>query len=156
MIEGNFVIGTKGLEDTGYIRSLVFTGEQGVEASIERDAYDDFAHHLIIKDGNDIVGTGRLIYKDEQYLIGRIAVLKAFRGLKYGDLIVRMLCTRAFALKAPQVVVHAQVQVEAFYSRIGFKRTSDVYLEAGIEHVTMTIDEATFTKPCSCNGEGCC
>lgn len=156
MIEGNFVVGTKGLEHTGYIRSSVFTDEQGVAPSIERDVYDDFAHHLIIKDDEETVGTGRMIYKDNQYLIGRIAVLPAFRGLKYGDLIVRMLCTRAFTLKAPKVVVHAQVQVESFYSKIGFKRISDVYEEAGIEHVTMTIDEATFIKPCSCQGEGCC
>ena len=156
MIEGSFIIGSQGLIETGYIRSMVFTDEQGVDPAIERDAYDDFAHHLIVKDGDETVGTGRLIYKDGEYLIGRIAVLPALRGQKYGDLIVRMLCTRAFAIKASTVTVHAQTQVEAFYTKIGFKRVSEIYQEAGIDHVTMTIDEASFMKPCNCQGKGCC
>ncbi len=155
MIDGEFIVGSKGLDATGYIRSIVFTGEQGVEPTIEQDAYDHFAHHLIVKDGNEKVGVGRLIYKDGQYLIGRIAVVKEARGKNYGDLIVRMLCTRAFSVGAEVVIVHAQIQVEDFYSKIGFTVISDVYKEANIDHVTMEVTEQKFTHPCSC-GDGEC
>lgn len=154
MIDGEFIVGTKGLDLTGYIRTSVFTGEQGVDPAIEQDAYDHFAHHLIVKDGGEKVGVGRLIYKDGQYLIGRIAVIKEARGKHYGDLIVRMLCTRAFSIGAKVVTVHAQTQVEDFYKKIGFIRVSEVYQEASIDHVTMEITEKTFTHPCSC-GDGC-
>ena len=155
MIEGKFVLGTKGLEETAFIRSIVFTEEQGVPPNIEQDVYDAFAHHLIVKDGEETVGTGRLIYKDNQYLIGRIAVLPGFRGNRLGDLIVRMLCARAFDLKADEVIVHSQVQVADFYRKIGFKGISDVYKEANIDHITMVIDEKTLTNPCGCNGCSC-
>ena len=149
MIDGEFIVGTKGLDATGYIRNIVFTGEQGVEPSIEQDAYDHFAHHLIVKDGKEAVGVGRLIFKDELYLIGRIAVMKEARGQHYGDLIVRMLCSRAFSIGAEVVTVHAQTQVEDFYKKIGFTTISDVYQEANIDHVTMEVTEKKFTHPCS-------
>lgn len=155
MIDGEFIVGSKGLEVTGYIRSRVFTGEQSVEPTIEQDAYDHFAHHLMVKDGHEEVGVGRLIYKDGQYLIGRIAVVKEARGNHYGDLIVRMLCTRAFSIGAQVVTVHAQTQVEEFYSKIGFKTISDVYQEANIDHVTMEVTEKAFTHPCSCGDSKC-
>ncbi len=153
MVEGRFVVGGNGLKDTAFIRSMVFTEEQGVDPSIEQDPYDQFAHHLIVSEGDEAIGTGRIIYKDDEFLIGRIAVLPSERGKGYGDLIVRMLCARAFEIGAQTVVVHAQVQVEAFYNKIGFKRISDVYQEAGIDHVTMVVDSEAFSKPCGgCSG----
>lgn len=152
MIEGKFFYGNEGLKTGAYIRSMVFTEEQGVHPSIEQDIYDQFAQHLVVSDGIDLVGTGRLIYKDEKFLIGRIAVLPSARGNGYGDLIVRMLCTRAFDIGAKEVVVHSQIQVEDFYSKIGFKTISDVYQEAGIDHVTMVIEPSSFLHPCdSCS-----
>lgn len=153
MIEGHFVIGIKALEECGMIRSLVFTEEQGVDPSIERDYYDHFAHHLIVKDGDQVIGTGRLILKDDQFIIGRIAVLPEERGQRIGDLIVRMLCARAFDMGAETITVHSQVQVMNFYKRIGFKTVSDVYQEANIDHVTMEAREKDLSHPCgSCNG----
>lgn len=149
MIDGEFIVGSKGLDATAYIRSVVFTDEQGVEPTIEQDVYDHFAHHLVVKEEDKKVGVGRLIYKDGQYLIGRIAVMKEARGQHFGDLIVRMLCSRAFSIGAKLVTVHAQTQVEEFYKKIGFTTISEIYQEAEIDHVTMELTEEAFSHPCS-------
>lgn len=153
MIQGEFMMGTAGKEASAYVRHRVFVEEQGVDPAIEQDAYDHFAHHLIVKDGGEMVGTGRLIYNDGAYLIGRIAVLKSERGNRIGDLIVRMLCDRAFHIGAEVVTLHAQTHVEAFYAKIGFVTVSEVYQEAGIDHVTMTINEKQLAHDCGgCDG----
>lgn len=153
MIEGHFTIGTKGLEETGFLRSMVFTEGQGVDPSIERDMYDHFAHHLVVKDGHEVVATGRLIYKNDEFLIGRIAVDEQMRGQKLGDLVVRMLCERAFNLGAKEVVVHSQTQVKDFYGKVGFLTVGGVYQEADIDHVTMILKKEAFGHPCeSCGG----
>ena len=39
-----------------------------------------------------------------------------------------------------QVELHAQVDATGFYDRAGYRRTGDLYLEAGIDHVTMVKD----------------
>lgn len=153
MIEGRFEMGAKGLKETAYMRSMVFTEELGMAAEVEQDAYDNFAYHLIVEDGGDKVGTGRLIYKDGEYLIGRIAVPEAGRGNGYGDLIVRMLCDKAFSLGADEVVIHSQPHVVDFYKRIGFVEKGEFYKEAGLDHITMKVTQKSFSHPCSgCGG----
>ena len=39
--------------------------------------------------------------------------------------------------KFKKIVVHAQAQVEGFYSSLGYTTVSEPFYEAGIKHVTM-------------------
>ena len=155
MVEGKFILGKEGLATAAYIRSTVFSEELGVAPEVEQDVYDQFAHHLVISDGVDLVGTGRLIIKDGEFLIGRIAVLPSARGNRYGDLIVRMLLARAFDIGAEEVVVHSQPQVESFYKTIGFEPKGETFTEIGLPHKAMTITEKKFRTPCQCGEGGC-
>lgn len=154
MIEGKFVVGYEALETTGLLRYEVFTEELGMPISVEKDVYDHFAHHLIVRDGEEFVATGRLIIKDGEFIIGRIAVDPKARGNHYGDLIVRMLVDRAFnLLKAERVVVHSMLPVQDFYTNIGFKAEGEPYIEATIEHITMSIEPGGLNSTCcGCNG----
>lgn len=154
MISGEFVVGIEGLEQTGVLRNEVFTGELGMPISFEKDVYDHFAHHLVVSDGSNMVATGRLIIKDGEFLIGRIAVEKEARGNQYGDLVVRMLVDRAFhLLGAKSVVVHSMMPVRDFYSGIGFKVVGEPYTEATIEHITMVVRPEDLNSGCGgCKG----
>lgn len=130
------------------IREKVFIQGQNIAVDVERDIYDKEADHVVVYEENIAVATGRLIYKDGEYLIGRIGVLPEYRGKRYGDLVVRMLVDKAFRKGAFDVFVHAQLSAVDFYKKIGFKRFGDVYIESGIEHISMSISPITFAKPC--------
>ena len=43
------------------LRQEVFVHEQGVPRELELDALDETAIHAVAKDGDDVVGTGRLL-----------------------------------------------------------------------------------------------
>ena len=153
MIEGQFIVGIEGLKETGFIRSEIFTGDLKMPISVEKDQYDHFAHHLIIKDGDKKVATGRLILKDGEFLIGRIAVLKEARGMQIGDLVVRMLMDRAFSMGAKEVFVHALISLQSFYEKVGFKAVSEPFVEATLEHIAMNIQKKDINTACGgCNG----
>lgn len=150
MIEGVFVTGIEGLEQTGGLRHEVFTGDLGMPVSFEKDFYDHFAHHLLVKDGDELVATGRLVLKDDAFLIGRIAVKKEARGNQYGDLVVRMLIDRAFnIIGGKEVVVHSILPAQDFYKKIGFKAVGEPYVEATLEHITMVIRPEDLNSGCS-------
>jgi len=152
MIKGTFIFGREGIEETAIIRHQVFVEEQGVDPRIETDLYDYFANHLIVKEDNWPVATGRLILKEDQILISRIAVLKKERGRKLGDLVVRMLVNKGFEFGGKKILVHAQYHSKDFYSKIGFKAYGQPYMEAGIKHISMVLTEKDFIdKGC----EGC-
>lgn len=149
MVTAVLIHGSEGLEVQYKIRYQVFTLEQGVPIEIEQDEYDSVSQHVIIYDDNIAVGTGRIINKNGQWLIGRIAVLSDFRGRSYGDLIVRKLVDYGFRMGYKQIEVHSQIQVLDFYKRIGFIEYGEEYLESNIQHKSMYITEELFYKQCS-------
>ncbi|PKM57618.1 MAG: GNAT family N-acetyltransferase [Firmicutes bacterium HGW-Firmicutes-3] len=148
MIEARYIYGNEALQLCGGIRYEVFTKEQGVDIQHERDFYDYFAHHVVVMEGDLPVATGRLIFTNEVFLLGRIAVLKNYRRKNYGDLVVRMLIDRAFSIGATEVEVHAQLSVQGFYEGIGFISIGEPFFEAGIEHITMVVDQNSLQKSC--------
>lgn len=148
MLYAEMLHGSKGLSAQYEIRRKVFIEEQGVDEALERDGYDAVSDHVLVYEDNIPVGTGRVIYKDEDAapLIGRIAVLKEHRGKQYGDLIVRKLVDYCFRKGHERVEVHAQLPVIGFYEGIGFTAYGDVYLESNIEHRSMFITPETFRR----------
>ena len=116
------------------IRFTVFVEEQGVPLDIELDEMDEKSlHALAFHDGNP-VGTGRLLPDGH---IGRMAVLKAWRGRGIGARILGRLMDEARARGDRQVVLSAQVQATAFYRAHGFVEEGAEYLDAGIPHRDM-------------------
>ena len=148
MIEGKFLKGTEDLSEAFNIRKKVFCEEQGISMEEEFDTLDRESIHVIIYDENNIVATGRLYRKDDYYKIGRIAVLKEFRGKYYGDFVVRMLIDRAFQEGATCVHVGAQRKAQAFYETIGFVVDGEEYDEMGILHIPMSIKNGALCKGC--------
>jgi predicted GNAT family N-acyltransferase len=122
------------LEAAKSLRLEVFVLEQNVPREIEMDEYDAGAIHVLCLVRGQPVGTGRLVKMPDGVKLGRVAVLRDFRGKGLGTEIVGWLLARAGGNR-----VYANVQLTAldFYKRLGFVREGGPFFEAGIEHVKM-------------------
>ena len=144
-IQGKYLLG--GLHDISEclaIRNEVFGGEQQfLVAASENLEYKD-AIFVLAYETNEVgeevpVATGRLIFLEDRFKIGRIAVKKECRGKHYGDFVVRMLLDKAFSMGAKEVFVGAQSHAISFYEKIGFERQEEEYWEDNIYHLMMKI-----------------
>lgn len=132
-----------GLEDLRRVRETVFVDEQRVPIEEEWDDMDPLCLHVIARDATgQAIGTGRLT---PQRRIGRMAVLREWRGHGVGDAMLVQLIEQARARQWPELTLNAQVSAEAFYTRHGFVPFGERFHEAGIEHQAMRrrLDGAT-------------
>lgn len=116
------------------IREAVFIAEQAVPAELEWDSDDNSAVHFLAFEGEYPMGTARLLPDGH---IGRVAVLKDWRGLKVGDKLLHAVIAEAEKRGLKQQMLSAQVHASSFYERFGFSVVSGEYLDAGIPHVDM-------------------
>jgi predicted GNAT family N-acyltransferase len=119
------------------IRRAVFIDEQEVPEELEWDADDAGAIHLLAVDAADTpIGCARLLPDGH---IGRMAVLRAWRGKGVGRALLQHALETARAAGQTTVRLSAQTHAVAFYVRHGFIAEGDEYLEAGIPHVAMKV-----------------
>lgn len=117
------------------IRTAVFTEEQGIDPGIDFDGSDPECVHVIARNATgSTVGTAR-ISGDGQ--IGRMAVLQAYRRQGVGRAMLEALVAAARRQRLNDVYLNSQAQVIGFYQALGFEKTGEPFLEAGIEHVRM-------------------
>jgi len=116
------------------IRFTVFVEEQGVPPELEMDDHDRACLHALAYDGARVVGTGRLLPDGH---IGRMAVLKAWRGRGVGRAMLRRLVEAARERGDREVMLSSQVHALGFYEAEGFEPEGPVYEEAGIPHQAM-------------------
>jgi len=120
------------------IRELVFVREQGVPPELEMDAEDAHCvHALAYAEDGLAVATGRLLPDGH---IGRMAVLKAWRGQGVGALVLHALVERARQRGHARARLNAQITAAGFYRRYGFEASGAEFMEAGIPHVAMQRD----------------
>jgi predicted GNAT family N-acyltransferase len=116
------------------LREEVFIREQSVPAEMEWDEFDEQSRHVVaIADGVPI-GTGRLLPDGH---IGRMAVLRKWRGQGVGSALLTTLMETARKLGMSRVVLNAQIQAMPFYLRRGFQAEGEEFLDAGIAHRRM-------------------
>ncbi|MDU7338848.1 MAG: GNAT family N-acetyltransferase [Clostridium sp.] len=124
------------LQDAKAIRHTVFVEEQGFRN--EFDEIDPIAHHIVVYIENTPVATGRVFAgKGEEYIIGRIAVVRPYRGEGFGRIVVENLENQARVLGAKAVMLSAQTQARGFYESLGYDADGEVYLEEHCPHVKM-------------------
>jgi predicted GNAT family N-acyltransferase len=117
------------------VRQRVFVEEQGISDSLEWDAHDARAHHVLALDGEgQPVGTGRLLSDGR---IGRLSVLSEWRGKGVGRFLLRQLVALARDKGIPQLYLHARTGAAAFYERSGFVVEGLPFIEVGASHVMM-------------------
>ena len=116
------------------IRYEVFVEEQNVPAEEEIDAYDPLSIHAIAWSNGQAAGCGRLLPDGH---IGRMAVLKSFRGLGVGGLVLQHLMARALQRGDHEVVLSAQTHAIGFYEKFDFVAEGAEYLDCNIPHRDM-------------------
>ena len=119
----------------GAVRQTVFIEEQRVPEALEWDGQDESCYHVLVTAaGNRPVGTGRM--KPDGH-IGRMAVLKDFRGQGVGSAILTALLDVARQQQWSEVYLYAQVAAILFYEKHGFTANGEQFMDAGIPHRSM-------------------
>jgi len=120
------------------VRERVFIDEQSVPRELEWDEWDEASDHAVALDPAGIpIGTARLLPDGR---IGRMAVVKEWRGKRVGAALLAAMLERARERSLPRALLHAQIQAAGFYRRFGFSERGEEFLEAGIPHVEMTLE----------------
>ena len=122
------------------LRAEVFVVEQNcVYQDLDDD--DQSALHLWITDSEgNIIAMARVCSAGthmNEVSIGRVIAVK--RRIGYGQMIVRCAVEAAInEFNAGVIEIEAQEYTMKLYEKIGFRKTSDVFVLDGIPHVKMT------------------
>jgi predicted GNAT family N-acyltransferase len=125
------------------IREAVFIREQGFEN--EFDEIDNRAIHFVLFSEENIpVGVCR-VYKSEDktddcYILGRLAVIKEFRGQNLGAELVGEAEKWAASGGGKSITLHAQCRVREFYEKLGYSVCSEMDYDEDCPHVWMKKD----------------
>ncbi|MDX2009147.1 MAG: GNAT family N-acetyltransferase [Myxococcaceae bacterium] len=127
------------------IREVVFIEEQSVPESLERDAEDATAFHVLAMKGKHAVGTGRLWVlpaapggeQGPWGRVGRMAVLSSDRQSGVGAKLLEALEAEARKRGLRGILLHAQLSAMEFYKRHGYEAHGAVFEEAGMPHLEM-------------------
>ena len=120
------------------IRRAVFIQEQGVPEALEWDEHDADALHLLITQADGIpIGCARLLPDGH---IGRMAVLRVWRGRGVGRALLAAAIRAAQAHGHATLKLSAQIHAAGFYADAGFVAEGEAYEEAGIPHVAMQLN----------------
>lgn len=126
----------KGLnDDIRYVRKTVFVKEQGFEN--EFDIIDDSCFHIVFYENDKPVATCRYFQENEIYYIGRVSVLKEYRGLNIGNRIMQFAENEIKKIGGKSIEVSAQVRIKDFYRKLGYVAQGEIYLDEFCEHIKM-------------------
>ena len=132
-----FVFYKELIEDAKMIRQKVFVEEQGFEN--EFDEIDERAYHVVVYQDKCAIATGRMYFEDEKTMIlGRIAVIKEYRGTGLGNKVVKSLENKAKELNCTTVKLSAQQRAQMFYEKLGYQPIGEVYYDEWCPHITMS------------------
>ena len=119
------------------IRTPVFIEEQGVAPDFEWDELDASAVHLLAMQNNQPIACLRII---DFYKIGRMAVLKDWRGMGLGSALMLEAVNVCKNYGSKSIHISAQTHAIEFYRKAGFEVTSVEYCDVHIPHVDMQLD----------------
>jgi predicted GNAT family N-acyltransferase len=119
------------------IRTEVFIAEQSVPQDEEWDEYDEVSAHFLAYADGKTVACGRLMPSGK---VGRMAVLRAFRGHGLGMAVLLEISRYARRAGFTALYLHAQSYAIGFYERGGYEAYGEEFQEASIDHRAMRLD----------------
>ncbi len=122
------------------IRQKVFIEEQKVTSQLEWDGMDEEAIHFLAFKNEKAIGCARAFVIKNHMQLGRMAVLKAYRGESVGTALIEKVITTAKLNQLSAIYISAQCHAIDFYKKFGFEVTSDIYLDAEIQHRDMKLE----------------
>ncbi|WP_296473859.1 GNAT family N-acetyltransferase [Roseinatronobacter sp.] len=129
---------TQDLATCHALRRVVFIEEQNVPEKEEVDGRDSDALHLLARVDGQAVGCARILIAGNTGKIGRVCVMREWRGQGIG---IALINAALEALRNVDAVsrakLGAQVHAIGFYENLGFVPEGPEYLDAGIVHRDM-------------------
>lgn len=125
-------------DDIISIRTSVFILEQGFKN--EFDNKDNTCSHIVLYSDGKAVATCRYYKEGKSYHIGRVAIIKEYRGQHLGHEIMKIAeaKVKAECVEKPCMIeVSAQVRVSEFYEKLGYNKVGEIYLDEFCEHIRM-------------------
>ena len=122
------------------IRKQVFVKEQGVPLEDEFDQFDTLnglCEHILVHYNEQTCGTGRIRFIHGVGKLERICILEPYRKFGIGKIIIKTLEEIAEEQGVSQVKLHGQTQAEGFYQKLGYRTSSNIFMEDGIPHILM-------------------
>lgn len=122
------------------LRSKVFVVEQNCVYQ-DIDGKDSKALHLLGEFDGKIVAYARM-FKSGDYFdnasIGRVVIDPDYRDRKWGfEMMEQAISGVETFLGETKITISAQQYLQKFYEKLGFVKTSDMYLEDDIPHMEM-------------------
>jgi len=128
-----------GLSQLKNIREKVFIQEQKVTPQLEWDGMDENAMHFLVFKDEEAIGCARAVVIKNYMQLGRMAVLKEYRGQGIGSALLEKAIVTAKLNQISSIHISAQFYAIDFYLKFGFEVMSDIYLDAEIPHRDMTL-----------------
>ena len=123
-------------QEAKFIRKQVFIIEQNIPEEEEWDDQDMISDHFVVYDQDQPIATARLLQNNS---VGRVAVLKAYRGQGIGRMIMLEIIRQAHQQDRTFLQLSSQVHAISFYEKLGFSIQGDAYDECGIPHIKMQL-----------------
>ena len=124
-------------EDEKYIREVVFVKEQGFVD--EFDEIDDNSTHVVMYDKDKPIACCRCYTLEDktEYMLGRFAVIKEYRGKYIGTELLKVAERIAKENNAIKMSLSAQCRAKEFYKSCGFEEIGEIYYDQYCEHIHM-------------------
>ena len=125
------------------LRSEIFIVEQNC-AYQDLDNKDLKAHHYSGWKNGSVVAYTRLLAKGISYedavSIGRVVTSQSVRGKNVGKELMKNSIEETYRLFGQVPIrISAQLYLKKFYESFSFVQQTDVYMEDGIEHISMLL-----------------
>lgn len=115
-------------DDERMIRTTVFVEEQGFNEEFDTIDNGGCTHIVLYSDGKPS-GCVRFFTEgsEEEYHLGRLAVLKNYRGQHFGEILVKEVekCVKKRGAKV--LALSAQLRVSEFYEKLGYTKSGEIY-----------------------------
>lgn len=124
------------------VRYEVFQVEKGIPKNVDVDKYDcinNECEHFLIKYEKKSVGTVRckLNFKNKEIKLERFCILSDYRRFGLGRLMLEFI-ENYYKNKGFKIIrLDSKFAVYGFYEKNGYKAASEVFIEAGIDHIKM-------------------
>ncbi|MBS7008764.1 GNAT family N-acetyltransferase [Anaerostipes sp.] len=127
-------------DDAKNIREEVFVKEQGFVNEI--DDTDKKAVHIVCYDQERPIAVGRYFQGEEKgvYNIGRVAIIKEYRGRQIGRYIMEVMEQNIRKESGRTIYLSAQARVQDFYKKLGYTQRGEAFMEEHCLHIPMKKD----------------
>lgn len=122
-----------------HLRNEVFVVEQNCVFQ-DADDHDQAAHHLCGWMDEKLAAYARIIPPGKIYgnpSIGRVVTAPFARKQNLGKALMNKAIEFTVKTYGMDITIGAQLYLRKFYERLGFEKTSEIYLEDGIKHIQM-------------------